>query len=161
MMRLPRPLAVLTRLGLTVLAGSSILAAAGCATQSANAILPFRAVVFSIPYEAIATIGDCPGLPTSNFPCNGVTDCAHLRGGDATVEFKAIGTGSATRKFTVRFDPFGLTKLESGANGATIAFQVPKAHSGKNASPKEFTFFIVDENNKKCAPVDPRIIVEK
>lgn len=154
MIPLPRPLAVLTRLGFTVLAGSSLLAAAGCATPAA---LGKRDVVFSIPY-----MNDCPGVPTSNFPCSGATDCAHLQGGNATVQFKAIGTGSATRQFTVRFDPFGMTSIESGANGATIAFPVPKAHSEKNTSPKEFTFFILDKDAKKnCAQVDPRIIVEK
>jgi len=155
MMRLPRPLAVITRLGLTVLAGSSLLAAGGCATQSANAILPFRAVVFSIPY-----VNDCPGVPTSNYPCSSNTDCAHLQGGNATVEFKAAEPNAATRKFTIRFDPFEKTGFDSDANGSTGAIPVPKAHSSKNVSPKEFTFFILDKN-KKCAPVDPRIIVEK
>lgn len=153
MMRLPRPPAALTRLGLTVLAGSSLLAAAGCAT---TAPLGKRDVVFSIPY-----VNDCPGLPTSNFPCNGATDCALLQGGNATVEFKAIGTGSAAREFKVQFDPFRETGLESHGNGSTGPIRVQNAHSGNNASPKEFTFFIVDKKKPGCVPVDPRIIVEK
>jgi hypothetical protein len=160
MIRLPRALAVLTRLGLTVLAGGSILATTGCATPAGTAVHPFRAVVFSIPYDAIPNVGDCPGLPTSDSPCSGDTECALLQGGNATVEFKAVGPNAATRKFTVRFDPFEKTGFESGNNGSTGAIHVPKAHSGKNVSPKEFTFFIVDKN-KKCVPVDPRIIVER
>ncbi len=153
MIHLPRPLAVLNRLGFTVLAGSSLLAAAGCAAPAA---LGKRDVVFSIPY-----VDDCPGLPTSNFPCNGVTDCAQLQGGNATVEFKAIGPGYAAREFKVQFDPFRETGLESHGNGSTGPVRVPNAHSGKNASPKEFTFFIVDKKKPACVPVDPRIIVEK
>jgi hypothetical protein len=156
MMRLPRPLAVITRAGLTVLAGSSLLAATGCATASGTEGRPFKAVVFSIPY-----VDNCPGLPTSNFPCNGVTDCAVLEGGNATVEFKAIGTGSATREFKVQFDPFRETGLESHGNGTTGAVRVPKAHLGKSDSPKDFTFFIVDKKKPECVPVDPRIIVER
>lgn len=156
MMRLPRPLAVLTRLGLTVLAGSSLLAAAGCATPGGTAVKPFKAVVFSIPY-----VDDCPGLPSSNFPCSGATDCAVLEGGNATVEFKAIGTGSAAREFKVQFDPFRETGLESHGNGTTGPVRVPKAHLGKSDAPKDFTFFIVDKKKPGCDPVDPRIIVEK
>jgi hypothetical protein len=154
MMRLPRPLAVLTRLGFTVLAGSSLLAAAGCATQSG---VRAKTVVFSITYS-----GDCPTGVSSSSPCGGnVTDCAMVKGGDATVEFRAIGTGAKDREFKVQFDPFRETGINSKGGGTTKPVPVRVAHSGNNTSNKEFTFFIVDLKNKACAPLDPRIIVEK
>jgi hypothetical protein len=150
MTRVPRTIAMLARLGLTTLAGGALVATAGCAT-------PIRAstVVFSIPY-----VNDCPGMPTSSSPCGGVKDCAEVKGGNATVEFRAIGPLAESREFKVQFDPFRETGLESHGGGTTGPVRVPRLHSGTSTDPKVFTFFIVDKKNAKCVPVDPRIIVE-
>ena len=153
MMRLPRPLAVITRLGLTVLAGSSLLAAGGCATPGG---VRAKTVVFDITY-----VGDCPTSIASSSPCGTDKECAVVRGGDATVEFRAIGANAKDRKFKVQFDPFRETGLESHGDGTTGPVGVPKAHLGKSDVPKDFTFFIVDLGKPGCTPLDPRIIVEK